>query len=309
MPITPKIVKPVEFADRLIKPTAKNLFTDISAVPKKQLNKKRTAFNLAKKTQSEKETVPLLKKDGRVTEKTIENFESRLRNNELFTIRKNMKRPRPDSVKVNKAKDLINEMKKQNFMCAKGEQLFAVVSGNFIMSDFLEQFFELYNFYAYSVSISSLAASTAGRDVDTLSKMLDNKRFLELELIFSDVFHGSCKSSGLLPYMYEKLDRKNGLFQLSFARTHVKTILIETVKGSKIVINGSANLNSSRNIEFITIEQDADLYDFMKQIFDNIHLQFYTVNDNKDMFEGESIGAVHGLYKDFVGAKIYECKI
>ena len=49
---------------------------------------------------------------------------------------------------------------------------------------------------------------------------------------------------------------------ISICDTHQKIVLIRTECGKKIIIDGSANLPSSNNLEQIRIEENEELYDF-----------------------------------------------
>ena len=58
----------------------------------------------------------------------------------------------------------------------------------------------------------------------------------------------------------------------------MKTCLIETLGGKKVIIHGSANLRSSANIEQFTIEENPELYMFYCEIDNNILSTYSTIN-------------------------------
>lgn len=50
------------------------------------------------------------------------------------------------------------------------------------------------------------------------------------------------------------------------------------MRGGKLVIDGSANLRSSRNIEQLRIECDAALFDYIEGFTDKIFTSYSVVN-------------------------------
>jgi hypothetical protein len=113
-------------------------------------------------------------------------------------------------------------------------------------------------------------------NVDSLANLINGNYIDELNLLLSDYFYGHEKHD-LIPYIYETLDIDNK-FQLSFAGTHCKICIFETVNGRKFVFHGSANLRSSSNIEQIMLEESEGLYDFMDEIQNNILQEYKTIN-------------------------------
>ena len=91
--------------------------------------------------------------------------------------------------------------------------------------------------------------------------MIDTCFELEsLRLVLSDYFYPHEKAPGrLVPYIYERLD-VDDVLDVAFASVHAKIATIETTDGLKVVMEGSANLRSSRNIEQFRVECDADLF-------------------------------------------------
>lgn len=69
--------------------------------------------------------------------------------------------------------------------------------------------------------------------------------------------------------------------QAKFFRTHMKTTLIwvddGTEVGRKIVIEGSANLRSSGNIESILVEECPEWFDINREILDGIVCRYKTI--------------------------------
>jgi hypothetical protein len=104
----------------------------------------------------------------------------------------------------------------------------------------------------------------------------------ELNIVLSAYFysHEINSKTGLVPYLYEQLDHDD-MLQVAFASIHTKIVTIETVRGNKIVIYGSANLRSSRNIEQVSVEQDSALYDFCEEFVGRIIDAYKTIDKSK----------------------------
>ena len=163
------------------------------------------------------------------------------------------------------AKDIVPE---------KGMRFFVMLDGGFIAGDFIEAFLVEHNLHVKTLIVSTLSMSQ--NNVDSLSNLIEGNYVDELNLIVSDYFF-SHERQGLIPYMYEVLD-KNDRFQLAVAGTHCKLTMIETHCGMKITMHGSANLRSSGNIEHICIEENETLFDFNQEIQNAIIEKYKTIN-------------------------------
>lgn len=150
----------------------------------------------------------------------------------------------------------------------------AVVSGNFIFGDFIEAFMVRNNCKAVRMDITTL--SLGQENIDSLHTLLDKGYVDNLNLIVSAYFYAH-EVHRLVPYIYDRLDHEDR-FQMAVAGTHMKTCLFETLGGKKIIIHGSANLRSSGNIEQFTIEENQELFEFYKEIDDNILETYSTIN-------------------------------
>lgn len=159
-------------------------------------------------------------------------------------------------VKEERASDLAAQITME-----RGMRVHAVVSGNFIFSQFIAALLIDKGIKAKRIVISTLSMSQ--ECCEALKDICDLGFCEQLDLIVSAYFY-SHERQGLIPYLYEALDYDDApfSFQLAVAGTHCKTVLIETEGGAKLVIHGSANLRSSRSLEQFSIEENADLYDF-----------------------------------------------
>lgn len=147
-----------------------------------------------------------------------------------------------------------------------GDRIHCFVTGDFIFGDFIEAFMDLYDVTAKSLTISTLSLSED--NIEMLGSLLYSDRVQELNLIISYYFYAN-ERSNMMPLIYTTLGQDNR-FQLAVARTHAKVVLMETERGNKLVIHGSANLRSSDSIEQFTIEDDPDLYDFHDEAYKKI---------------------------------------
>ena len=155
----------------------------------------------------------------------------------------------------------------------KGMRVFVLLNGSFVAGDFVEAWMTEHGIVAKALTISTLSMSE--NNVDSLANLLRGGYAGELNLIVSDYFF-SHERRNLIPYIYQELDVANK-FQLAVAGTHCKTVLIETVGGSKVVMHGSANLRSSSNLEHICIEENPDLYDFIYETQKSILEKYQTI--------------------------------
>lgn len=157
---------------------------------------------------------------------------------------------------------------------SKDDRFFVFLDGNFIFGDFIEAWIIKNNWNVTEMTISTLSMSY--NNIDSLKNLFVADYLQKLNLIVSDYFF-SHERHELIPYLYQELDIDNR-FQLSVARTHTKICLIETSCGKNIIIHGSANLRTSKNVEQIVIEMDPDLFEFNKSWHMEIIEKYKTIN-------------------------------
>lgn len=163
----------------------------------------------------------------------------------------------------------------RDFEFEPGMRVFAFVSGNFIFGDFMEALVELRKLSVKRMAIQTLSMSD--ENIDSIRNIMDMSPALEsLDILLSAYFY-SHERAGLVPYLYERLDVGDKT-QVAFASMHTKIVTIETVKGNKLVIHGSANMRSSRNVEQIAVEADEELYDFIDARTARIMEAYGTIN-------------------------------
>lgn len=176
---------------------------------------------------------------------------------------------------------------KQDFVTAKnarelaeriefgaGDVIHAYTTGDFVFGDFLEAFMQVYDVTAKKITISTLSMSED--NIAMLGALLLDGKVDELNLIISYYFYAN-ERHDKMPMIYTTLGQDNR-FQMAVARIHSKIIQMETHRGNKLVIHGSANLRSSATIEAFTIEDNPELYDFFDEIHGEIIGKYKTIN-------------------------------
>ena len=177
------------------------------------------------------------------------------------------KRQRMKNVAFKNAKKFANEI-----LVEKDSRIYALIDGSFIFGDWIEAFL-VKNRKCAKITLSTLSLSQ--ENIDSFINLINAGYISELNIIVSDYFFANEKHN-LVQYMYKYLDIDD-IFQLSVCRTHTKITLIE-FEDYKYVVSGSANLRSSDNLEQISIEENAELYDFNLKIHQEIAKEFKTIN-------------------------------
>lgn len=155
-----------------------------------------------------------------------------------------------------------------------GFRAFVLLDGKFIFGDFIEALIVKNNWLCEELTISTLSMSQD--NVDSLANLINGGYLKQLNLIVSHYYFAN-ERSGLMPYLYEKLDI-NDVLQVAVASLHTKIAMIRTSCGKKITIHGSANLRSSSNIEQIVVEHSTSLFDFCAEVHHNIIKAHQTIN-------------------------------
>lgn len=149
--------------------------------------------------------------------------------------------------------------------CAKSLAIFPgchyyrLVSGNFIFGDLIEALLVDNHVQAKELTISTYSLSES--NVDGLAGLLATGHVQKLNLIVS-AGQFAQEFNGVMKYLLEQLDTDENRFQFAAAGTHCKLALIETMRGTKLTFDGSANYRSSGNLEQFNLREGADFYDF-----------------------------------------------
>jgi hypothetical protein len=166
----------------------------------------------------------------------------------------------------------------------ENQRIDCLVSGDFIFGDFIEAFFVHNQVHTERLILSTLSMSR--NNIDSLKTLMLKGYVDNLDLIVSNFFYAHERTK-LIKYIHHELDFDNR-FQLAVVRSHTKTLLAKTDGGKHLVINGSANLRSSNNIETFTIEDCKATYDFHLGYSDKIIDKYKTINKAigaKDLWE------------------------
>src|SRR5206468_6478537 len=97
------------------------------------------------------------------------------------------------------------------------------------------------------------------RNVAELAGLLDAGTVRKLDLLTSDFQREH--DEDILAVALEELSVKRGQ-RVAAARSHCKIITLALEDGRRYVIEGSANLRTSRNMEQFALSQDAALHGF-----------------------------------------------
>lgn len=159
-----------------------------------------------------------------------------------------------------------------------GARTFSFVSGNFVFGDLFEALVDMGRMVPRRMTIQTLSLSE--ENIDSLRNVIDMCPELErLRLVLSVYFWGHERRPGqLVPYLYDQLDLPQIEFDCAFASIHTKIATVETARGNRVVMDGSANLRSSRNVEQLRIECDPELYEYVEGFADRVFAAYSTVN-------------------------------
>lgn len=177
-------------------------------------------------------------------------------------------------VEYEHAQDFVDDIELRD-----GYRAFAFVSGNFVFGDVLEAMVERRKAAPRRMTIQTLSMSE--ENIDSLRNVMElmDGRLERLRIILSVYFWGHEHRPGqLVPYLYEALDVDGLDFDVAFASIHTKIVSVETLTGHHLVMDGSANLRSSRNIEQLRVECDDELYEYIERFADKVFAAYSVVN-------------------------------
>lgn len=148
---------------------------------------------------------------------------------------------------------------------ARGEILHCLMLGYFDLLNAVLALLDREGITANHLRIATLCFSI--RNVSELAALLDTGQARKIDLLTSD-FQRKHDAAILAAAQQElTIARKQ---RLAAARSHCKIVLIELEDGRHYVLEGSANLRTSRNQEQFTISQDSELHAFYALWFDQM---------------------------------------
>ena len=142
-----------------------------------------------------------------------------------------------------------------------GEHTHCLLRGDFILGDMIPPI--LRGHHCPHLRVATLGLSP--HNADSLAKLIETKNADQLTILCSHYFREVNKDA----VYKEVIQRLASLAKFVVARSHVKLILAPTEK-DWWVIEGSANLRSSDNLEQMTIFNSKELHDWHAAWFDEI---------------------------------------
>jgi hypothetical protein len=133
--------------------------------------------------------------------------------------------------------------------------LHVITPGNFIFCDLITAIAE--RFPTQRLLISTLSFSK--RNADALCKLITDGKVGSVSMLTSNYF---AKTNAAILAHFEQGASKSGGFQIGIARTHAKVTAFQFTDGARLVIETSANLRSSDNIEQVSLFADVPTFDF-----------------------------------------------
>lgn len=173
------------------------------------------------------------------------------------------------NIKINNAAELASKIK-----LSESQKYYAITNGNFIFCDFISCWIVMRKLKIKELTIATLSLSED--NIITLAGLVKLSGLKKLNLIVSDYFYSHNKKTAI-PVIYKILDIESLDFQLSVASSHCKITLIHTECDRKIVMDGSANLKSSGDLEQLRVELNEELYDFNYEFLMQIQEKYHTI--------------------------------
>lgn len=165
------------------------------------------------------------------------------------------------------------ELLAKNINFEDTQRYFVLCSGAFIFGDFLEALIVENDYGIDELTISSLSFSQD--NINSLANLLNGGYIKKLRMFVSCYFWGFKSNKDLIKYAYMQFE--NFDFDIIVSQQHTKMSLIKTDCGKYIICHGSANLRSSGCIEQFSIENNQELYNFNKEYFNSISLEYSAV--------------------------------
>ena len=159
-----------------------------------------------------------------------------------------------------------------------GERIDTIISGKFIMGDFIEAYMVEHNLHTERLLISTLSYNE--NNVDSLRNLLEGGYVDRLDMVVSAYFFAHERQK-LIRYAYEQLDNEDNRFQLAVCNVHSKTYQWRTDDGLEIVCHGSANLRAGANFENMIFEENHDTFKFFDDFYSEILRLYPTIQKDK----------------------------
>ena len=150
----------------------------------------------------------------------------------------------------------------------------AVIPGDFVFCDLLEAIAN--ELGRIKLCIGTLSYSY--ENVDTFRRMFENGTLEALSMVVSDYFYAH-ERRGVYRYTLERLPLP--ATNIAVAGLHTKIHLIEDEHGNKYVLEGSANLRSSQNVEQFVFMKSKSAFEFHEQWLSQLLDKYSVINREK----------------------------
>lgn len=155
------------------------------------------------------------------------------------------------------------------------ESIYAIVSGSFIFGDILYPISERIKDEKSKTILNICTLSLGEENIDMISEMFEDNIIDELNIIVSNYFFAHERGKdGLFNYLIESVPINK--CKISIADVHTKIVMFKNDKYN-LVLSGSANLRSSKNVEQFEIRDSEELYFFQKTWMDSIHNEYNVI--------------------------------
>jgi hypothetical protein len=153
--------------------------------------------------------------------------------------------------------DVVIELMPEN----QEETLHAVVCGDFVFCDLIVRIAAKMG-NPHRITLTTLSLSM--KNIDALAGLMASLPQLKVEMLLSHYFQSTSKEIfGALEKLL--LETFSGRFSLSIGRSHAKVAIFEAPDQYPIIIETSANLRSSGNIEQLAIFRGCNLAEFHRK--------------------------------------------
>lgn len=163
-------------------------------------------------------------------------------------------------------------------LLGKNERIDVLMSGKFVLGDFIEAYFVEHNLHADRLLISTLSFNE--NNVDSLANLLNGGYVDNIDIVVSAYFYAHERNQ-LIKYAYQVLDSEAGHFQLAVCNVHTKTYQFRTDDGLSIIMQGSGNMRAGANFEQMVLEENAETFDFYANFYDEILREFPTIDKSR----------------------------
>lgn len=160
----------------------------------------------------------------------------------------------------------------------KGERIDVIMSGKFIMGDFIEGYMVEHNLHAKRLLISTLSYNE--NNIDSLRNLLDGGFVDNIDIVVSSYFYAHERHK-LIKYAYQELDNEQGRFQLAVCNVHTKTYQFCTDEGLHIIMQGSGNMRAGANFEQMVMEENEEVFRFYEGFYNEILKEYPTIQKDK----------------------------